>query len=57
MALMNRRLRPEIETAFLMASEAYSFVSSKLVKEVCSLGGSVSGLVPPSIEARLKGKV
>jgi pantetheine-phosphate adenylyltransferase len=54
MALMNRRLRPEIETAFLMASEAYSFVSSRLVKEVFSLGGSVSGLVPPSIEARLK---
>jgi pantetheine-phosphate adenylyltransferase len=57
MALMNRRLRPEIETAFLMASESYSFVSSKLVKEVFSLGGSVSGLVPPSIEARLKSKV
>jgi pantetheine-phosphate adenylyltransferase len=57
MALMNRRLRPEIETAFLMASESYSFVSSKLVKEVFSLGGSISGLVPPSIEARLKKKV
>jgi pantetheine-phosphate adenylyltransferase len=54
MALMNRRLRPEIETAFLMASEAYSFVSSRLVKEVFSLGGSVSGLVPASVEARLK---
>ena len=54
MALMNRRLRPEIETAFLMASEAYSFVSSKMVKEVCSLGGNISGLVPPSIEGRLK---
>ena len=54
MALMNRRLRPEIETAFLMAGEAYSFVSSKLVKEVFSLGGDVSGLVPPVVEARLK---
>jgi pantetheine-phosphate adenylyltransferase len=54
MALMNRRLRPEIETAFLMAGEAYSFVSSNLVKEVFSLGGDVSGLVPPLVEARLK---
>ena len=54
MALMNRRLRPEIETVFLMAGEAYSFVSSKLVKEVFSLGGDVSGFVPPVVEARLK---
>ncbi len=54
MALMNRRLRPEIETVFLMAGEAYSFVSSNLVKEVFSLGGDVSGLVPPLVEARLK---
>ena len=56
MALMNRRLRPELETAFLMAGEAFSFVSSRLVKEVVSLGGDVSGLVPPSVEARLKKK-
>lgn len=56
MALMNRRLRPEVETAFLMAGEAYSFVSSKLVKEVVSLGGDVSGLVPPGVEARLKAR-
>jgi pantetheine-phosphate adenylyltransferase len=54
MALMNRRLRPEIETVFLMASEAYSFISSKLVKEVVRLGGSISGLVPQAVEARLK---
>jgi pantetheine-phosphate adenylyltransferase len=54
MALMNRRLRPELETAFLLAGEAYSFVSSRLVKEVCSLGGDVSGLVPPAVEVRLK---
>lgn len=54
MALMNRRLRPEIETAFLMAGEAYSFVSSHMVKQVFSLGGDVSGLVPPVVEARLK---
>jgi pantetheine-phosphate adenylyltransferase len=54
MALMNRRLRPELETVFLMAGEAYSFLSSHLVKEVVSLGGDVSGLVPPTVEARLK---
>lgn len=56
MALMNRRLRPELETAFLLAGEAYSFLSSHLVKEVVSLGGDVSGLVPPTVEARLKTK-
>ncbi len=54
MALMNRRLRPEIETVFLMAGEAYSFVSSRLVKEVISLGGNISGLVPATVESRLK---
>ena len=54
MALMNRRLRPEIETVFLMAGEAYSFVSSRLVKEVISLGGNIAGLVPPTVESRLK---
>ena len=56
MALMNRRLRPQLETAFLMAGEAYSFLSSHLVKEVVSLGGDVSGLVPPAVEARLRVK-
>ncbi|MBI4892645.1 MAG: pantetheine-phosphate adenylyltransferase [Acidobacteria bacterium] len=50
MALMNRRLAPEIETMFMMAGEAYSFISSKLVKEVIGLGGDVRGLVPPSVE-------
>ncbi|MBI5283247.1 MAG: pantetheine-phosphate adenylyltransferase [Candidatus Solibacter usitatus] len=54
MALMNRRLAPEIETMFMMAGEAYSFLSSKLVKEVIGLGGNISGLVPPSVEERLK---
>ena len=53
MALMNRRLRPEIETVFLVASEKYSFVSSRLMKEVLSNGGSISGLVPEPVEARL----
>lgn len=53
-ALMNRRLKPGIETVFLMAGEAYSFISSKLVKEVFSLGGDVSGLVPPGVAGRLR---
>jgi pantetheine-phosphate adenylyltransferase len=56
MALMNRRLRPEIETAFLMAGEAYSFISSHLVKEVASLGGDISALVPPCVAARLRAR-
>jgi pantetheine-phosphate adenylyltransferase len=54
MALMNRRLGPDIETVFLMASEAHSFLSSKLVKEVIRLGGKITGLVPPSIEGKLR---
>ena len=54
MALMNRRLRPEIETLFLMAGEAHSFISSRLVKEVIGLGGNIKELVPPAVEARLR---
>lgn len=54
MALMNRRLRPDIETVFMMANETYSFISSRMVKEVFGLGGNISGLVPPSVEARLR---
>ena len=53
-ASMNRRLRPELETVFLLANEAYSFISSRLVKEVFGLGGNISGLVPPSVEERLQ---
>jgi len=56
MALMNRRLRPQIETAFLMAREEYSFVSSHLVKEVAQLGGDVSTMVPPAVNRRLQEK-
>ncbi len=54
MALMNRRLAPSIETMFMMAGEAYSFISSRLVKEVFGLGGEIAGLVPPGVEARLR---
>src|SRR5712691_5823673 len=54
MALMNRRLRPRIETVFLMAREEYSFISSHLVKEVARLGGDVSSMVPPAVNRRLQ---
>ncbi|MEP6471543.1 MAG: pantetheine-phosphate adenylyltransferase [Acidobacteriota bacterium] len=54
MALMNRRLAPAIETVFLMAKEEYSYVSSRLVKEVARLGADVSGLVPERIRHRLE---
>ena len=54
MALMNRRLEPYIETVFMMPSENFSFLSSSIVKEVAKLGGAVTGLVPESVEQRLK---
>ena len=54
MALMNRRLQPGLETVFLLAGEAFSFISSRLVKEVISLGGNINGLVPPLVEQKLK---
>ena len=57
MALMNRNLDPEIEILFMMPSVQYSFLSSALVKEVCSLGGSVQGLVPELVERKLKEKM
>jgi pantetheine-phosphate adenylyltransferase len=53
MALMNRRLSPSVETVFLMAKEEYSYVSSRLVKEVARLGGDLTGLVPEVIRKRL----
>jgi len=57
MALMNRRLEPSIETVFMMPAETYSYVSSRLVKEVFQLGGELEGLVPPLVETRMKEKV
>jgi pantetheine-phosphate adenylyltransferase len=53
MALMNRRLAPAVETVFLMAKEEYSYVSSRLVKELARLGGDVTGLVPNLVRTRL----
>lgn len=57
MALMNRRLAPSIETVFLMAKEEYSYVSSRLVKEVARLGADVSGLVPEPVRRRLEARL
>lgn len=56
MALMNRRLAPEIETVFMMPAENYSYLSSHLVKEIAGHGGTVTGLVPEMVEQRLKDK-
>jgi len=55
--MINRRLEPELETVFMVPAVAYSFVSSRLVREIARLGGPVSGLVPPSVESRLRAKV
>jgi pantetheine-phosphate adenylyltransferase len=57
MALMNRKLEPQLETVFMMPAEQYSYISSRLVKEVFHLGGSVKELVPEVVEAKLHAKV
>ena len=57
MALMNRKLEPQLETVFMMPAEQFSYLSSRLVKEVFELGGSVRGLVPRMVEERLHQKV
>ena len=56
MALMNRRLGPDIETVFMMPAEQYTYVSSRLIKEVFALGGPIAGLVPEVVEAHLREK-
>jgi pantetheine-phosphate adenylyltransferase len=56
MALMNRHLNPDVETVFMMPAEPYTYVSSRLVKEVVALGGSVTRLVPTVVEQRLREK-
>jgi pantetheine-phosphate adenylyltransferase len=57
MALMNRKLNPGLETVFMMPAEAYSYVSSRLVKQIVQLGGSVHGLIPDLVEERLHAKI
>jgi pantetheine-phosphate adenylyltransferase len=56
MALMNRRLEPRLETVFMMRAEGYSYLSSRLIKEVFVLGGSITGLVPELVEQRMQAK-
>lgn len=57
MALMNRKLQPKLETVFMMPAEQYSYLSSRLVREVAKLGGSIEGLVPQMVEERLREKL
>jgi pantetheine-phosphate adenylyltransferase len=57
MALMNRKLEPRLETVFMLPGETYSYLSSKLVREIAQLGGPLEGLVPPIVAERLRGKI
>jgi pantetheine-phosphate adenylyltransferase len=57
MALMNRKLQPNLETIFMMPAEQYSYLSSRLVREVAQLGGSIKDLVPEMVERKLKQKL
>jgi len=57
MALMNRKLQPNLETVFMMPAEQYSYLSSRLVREVAKLGGSIADLVPEMVEQRLREKL
>jgi pantetheine-phosphate adenylyltransferase len=57
MAMMNRKLRPDLETVFMMPAEQYSYLSSRLVREVARLGGAITGLVPEIVEQRLREKL
>jgi pantetheine-phosphate adenylyltransferase len=56
MALMNRHLEPSLETVFMMPAEQYTYLSSRLIKEVFSLGGTVTGLVPAAVETWMRRK-
>lgn len=56
MALMNRHLSPSLETVFMMPAEKYTYISSRLIKEVFTLGGEITGLVPPNVEEKLRAK-
>ena len=57
LALMNRKLNEEIETIFMMPRESYTFLSSRLVKEIAGLGGDISSFVPPNVERALRRKL
>jgi pantetheine-phosphate adenylyltransferase len=57
MAMMNRKLNKDVETVFMMPDAKYSFLSSRLVREIAQLGGPMTGLVPPVVEERLRAKI
>ena len=57
MAMMNRKLEPQIETVFMMPAEAYSYLSARLVREIARLGGPIDSMVPPVVAQRLRAKV
>jgi pantetheine-phosphate adenylyltransferase len=57
MAWMNRKLDPSLETVFMMPAGAYPYLSSKLVREIASLGGTIEGLVPTSVATRLRARL
>jgi pantetheine-phosphate adenylyltransferase len=57
LALMNRKLHEEVETIFMMPRETYTFLSSRMVKEICSLGGDISAFVPPAVQTALERKL
>jgi pantetheine-phosphate adenylyltransferase len=57
MALMNRKLEPRLETVFMLPGESYSYLSARLVREIAQLGGPLSGLVPESVERRIRAKL
>jgi pantetheine-phosphate adenylyltransferase len=57
MAMMNRKLNPNLETVFMMPALSYSYLSSRLVREIARLGGSIAGLEPPIVEERMRDKV
>src|SRR6201987_3886044 len=57
MALMNRKLEPRLETVFMLPGETYSYLSSKLVREIAQRGGPLTGLVPPLVEQKIRAKL
>ena len=57
MALMNRKMEPHVETVFMMPAEQYSYLSSRIVREIAKLGGPLTGLVPPMVEERVRERV
>jgi pantetheine-phosphate adenylyltransferase len=57
MALMNRKLEPQLETVFMMPALSYSYLSARLVREIAQLGGPLKGMVPEAVEQRLRAKV